>query len=57
MPPSEAEEPRDELRGVVEHVGSGTSERFRDDAELLTFLHARTWERELQMGRGDGGGP
>lgn len=49
----------DALRGVVEHIATGRSERFRDDAELLAFLHLRPWarERELEVGRGDGGAP
>jgi hypothetical protein len=28
------------LRGVVEHVASGRSERFRSVDELVSFLHA-----------------
>jgi hypothetical protein len=28
-----------ELRGTVEHVGSGRRETFRDTRELLAFLH------------------
>jgi hypothetical protein len=28
------------LRGVVEHVASGRSERFRTDDELVSFLRA-----------------
>jgi hypothetical protein len=45
----------EKLRGVVEHLGSGRSETFRQDQELLAFLHARAWERELEVGRGEGG--
>jgi hypothetical protein len=30
----------DELRGFVEHVGSRRRESFRDECELLSFLHA-----------------
>ena len=30
------------LHGVVEHVGSGGSTTFADDAELLAFLHEAT---------------
>jgi hypothetical protein len=30
----------DELRGVVEHVGSGCRETFTNAGELLAFLHA-----------------
>jgi hypothetical protein len=55
-PPAESDDDVDELRGVVEHFGSGRSETFKDDAELLAFLRAGTWERELQVGRhGEGG--
>ena len=30
-----------ELRGVIEHVGSGRRESFRDADELLAFLRAQ----------------
>ena len=30
----------DELRGVVEHVGSSRRETFSNASELLAFLHA-----------------
>ena len=44
------------LHGVVEHLGSGLSETFTDDAELLTFLRERPWERELAARREERGG-
>jgi hypothetical protein len=28
-----------ELRGTIEHVGTGRRETFRDTRELLAFLH------------------
>jgi hypothetical protein len=37
----------DELRGFVEHLGSGRRESFRDERELLSFLH--TEQRHLQQ--------
>ena len=30
----------EELRGVIEHVGSGRRETFTNASELLAFLHA-----------------
>jgi hypothetical protein len=47
----------DGLRGVVEQLGTRRSEAFRDEDELLAFLHGRPVERELELGRGDGGAP
>jgi hypothetical protein len=35
-----AEASGDELRGFVEHLGSGRRESFRDERELLSYLHA-----------------
>jgi hypothetical protein len=35
-----AESTADELRGVVEHVGSGNRQPFADPRELLAFLRA-----------------
>jgi len=45
-----------ELRGVVEHLGSGQTAAFKDDAELLSFLHGRSWEREPRARVGETGG-
>jgi hypothetical protein len=39
-PAGEAAASGGELRGTVEHVGSGRRESFRDTRELLAFLHA-----------------
>ena len=39
-PEGEAATSRGELRGTVEHVGSGHREPFRDARELLAFLHS-----------------
>jgi hypothetical protein len=36
----ETEASWDELRGFVEHLGSGRRESFRDERELLSLLHA-----------------
>jgi hypothetical protein len=47
----------EELRGIVEHLGSGESHAFKDDTELLSFLHERPWARAQEEGHGDGGGP
>ena len=44
------------LHGVVEHLGSGLSQTFTDDEELLTFLREGRWERELAARRGERGG-
>ena len=44
------------LHGVVEHLGSGLSQTFTNDGELLTFLRERPWERELAARRGERGG-
>ncbi len=40
----------DGLRGFVEHLGSGRRESFRDERELLSFLHAeqRHQQREVE---------
>lgn len=40
---SEDEEPprSGDLRGFVEHVGSGRRERFRDSGELLAFFETQ----------------
>lgn len=40
QPQGTAEASGDELRGFVEHLGSGRRESFRDERELLSFLHA-----------------
>ena len=53
-PPPETVESH-ELRGVVEHLGSGESRAFRDDTELLAFLRCGPREREHALGRGEGG--
>ena len=42
-----ADTKRSDLRGTVEHVGSGRREAFRDSRELLAFLvteHAQPTE-------------
>ena len=56
-PSDRAEDPeRLDLRGLVEHVGSGESEAFREAGELIAFLNARlgahTHDRELESGPG-----
>jgi hypothetical protein len=52
-PPAGLEAAPDELRGVVEHLGTGLSQPFRDDEELLAFLHARPGEPTPPVGRVD----
>jgi hypothetical protein len=54
-PPDESEKTPERLRGVVEHLPSGRSQTFKDDGELLRFLHVGGRELELQLGHGDGG--
>ena len=57
--PGQAEDRPGGLRGVVEHLGTSRSAPFRDDAELLAFLHARPLlhEHELEVGSGDRAAP
>ena len=38
------------LRGVVEHVGTGTTMPFRDVEQLITFLRARPDSGEITGG-------
>jgi hypothetical protein len=45
----------DELRGIVEHLGSGQRGTFTDDDELLAFLRER-WRPE-ERGRAEGETP
>jgi hypothetical protein len=53
--PAEAQRPSPEdLRGIVEHVGSGRSAAFGDAAELVAFLETR--DRPRGDGNGDGRG-
>jgi len=54
-PPTAAEGELDQLRGIVEHLGSGDSQPFKDDTELLAFLHAQPRHREREHELGNGG--
>lgn len=52
-PPAGPEEERpDALKGVVEHLGSGHSQTFKDDAGLLSILHEELQERAGATGAG-----
>lgn len=37
-------DPRDQLRGRVEHVVSGQAERFATEVELFRFIRGFLWE-------------
>lgn len=57
--PAGEPEDREQVRGVVEHLGTGASQPFRDGAELLAFLHAQPSlrERDVEPEIRDGGAP
>jgi hypothetical protein len=40
-----------ELRGYVEHLGSGRRESFRDERSLLAFLHAEQRRPQQEVGQ------
>ncbi len=50
QPDDTADTSPDELRGLVEHVGSGRRQPFADTRELLAFLraHHQGLEKEVQ---------
>jgi hypothetical protein len=50
-PENSTEAGEDELRGVVEHVGSGCRETFTNDGELLAFLHSHHQARAKEAER------
>ena len=52
-PMADGGEEETSLRGVVEHVASGTSDRFRTADELVSFLRG---PRELTRAAGDSPG-
>jgi len=39
-------DPRDHLRGRVEHVVSGQAERFATEVELFRFIRGVLWEAD-----------
>jgi hypothetical protein len=50
-PKATEEGSRDELRGVVEHVGSGRRRPFVDTRDLLAFLHAEAQAEPKEVER------
>jgi hypothetical protein len=48
---SDVDDAAHELRGVVEHIGSGDSIPFRDADELVQFLVGQAEDREVGSGR------
>jgi hypothetical protein len=48
--PPRGNEANGELRGYVEHLGSGRRESFRDERALLAFLHAQQRQPQQEVG-------